>query len=77
MKITKIDKPDQGATVWSGRAKTGTRTLEWFYWPRHWLHVREQQPGNPRVWINIEPPEGLKQQVLNAVRRAKRSEGRK
>jgi hypothetical protein len=72
VKITSIEKPDLGATVWSGKAKIGTRNLEWFYWPRNWLHVREQDERNPRCFMNIETPEGLREEILRAVRRSKR-----
>jgi hypothetical protein len=70
IKITSVEKPDRGATIWSGKAKIGTHTLEWFYWPRHWLHVREQDDRNPRCWMNIETPEGFREAVQRAIRKA-------
>lgn len=76
MKITSIEKPDQGATIWSGMASIGKRRLIWFYWPRHWLRVREQQPNDPRCWLDIEPPDGAKQAVLKTVREAGRGSDR-
>jgi hypothetical protein len=75
MKITSIEKPDPGATIWSGRAKIERRNVLWFYWPRNWLHVQEQDGRNPRSWMNIETPEGFHEEVLKAIRRAKRSPG--
>jgi hypothetical protein len=75
-KITSIEKPDPGATIMSGAAKIGTRSLQWFYWPRNWLHVREQDRRNPHCWMNIETPEGFREEVLKAVRRAKRIPGK-
>jgi hypothetical protein len=71
MKITSIAKPDPGANIWSGKAKIGNRNLEWFYWPRHWLHVREQDEINPRCWMNVDPPAGARPAVLKAVRLAR------
>jgi hypothetical protein len=70
MKITSVEKPDPGATIWSGRAKIGTRTLEWFYWPRHWLHVRKRDRRNPHCWMNIEPPQGAREAIQRAIRKA-------
>jgi hypothetical protein len=75
MKITSIEKPDPGATIWSGRAKIERCSVLWLYWPRNWLHVREQDSRNPRCWMNIETPEGFREEVLKAVRRAKREAG--
>jgi hypothetical protein len=73
MKITRIEKPDPkpAAPIWSGTAVDGSRNLEWFLWPRHWLHVREQDNVNPRCWMNVEPPEGAKKAILKAIREAR------
>ena len=76
MKITSVEKPDPGATIWSGRAKIERRNFLWIYWPRNWLHVQEQDGRNPRCWMNIEAPEDFREEVLKAVRRAKRSPGK-
>jgi hypothetical protein len=76
IEITSVQKPAPGTSVWSGKAKIGKRNLEWFYRPRGWLHVREQEPGLPRCWMNVDPPYGAREQVLRAVRRAKRSPGK-
>jgi hypothetical protein len=75
MEVTSVEKPlpRPAAPIWSGNAEIGTRNLEWFYWPRHWLHVREQEPNNPRCWMNIETPEGFREEVLKAIRSAKQS----
>jgi hypothetical protein len=75
VKITSIEKPDPGATIWSGRAKIESRNFLWFYWPRHWLHVQEQDRRNPRCWMNVDPPHGARDQILRVVRMAKRSPG--
>jgi hypothetical protein len=50
MKITGIEKPlpTPAAPIWSGTAVDGSRNFQWFYWPRHWLHVREQDKTCPR-----------------------------
>jgi hypothetical protein len=75
MQITSIEKPDPkpAAPIWSGTAVDGSRNLQWFYWPRHWLHVRELDPTYPdgQLWMNIDPPEGAKKAVLKAVREAR------
>jgi hypothetical protein len=76
IEVTSVAKPDAGATIWSGKARIGKRNLEWFYRPRGWLHVREQDPGIPRCWVNIETPDGAREVVLRAVRKAKRSPGK-
>jgi hypothetical protein len=76
MKITSIEKLDRGATIWRGTAKIGRRNSLWFYWPRSWLHVQEQDRRNPRCWMNIETPEGFREEVLKAIRRVKRSPGK-
>jgi hypothetical protein len=71
MMITGIERPPAGSTIWSGTAEQGSQKLQWFYWPRNWLHVREQDSINPKCWMNIEPPDGAKQAVLKAVREAR------
>jgi hypothetical protein len=73
MKITRIDKPlpMPAAPVWSGAASDGSRNFLWYYWPRHWLNVQEQDEINPRCWMNIDPPAGAKKAVLKAVREAR------
>jgi hypothetical protein len=75
IEITAIEKPDPGAVVWSGSAKlSGRRALIWFYQPRHWLHVQEQDDRNPRCWMNIDPEDGWREQVVRAVRKFERSQ---
>jgi hypothetical protein len=74
IEVTGIVKPDPGAAVWSGTAKvSGRRALQWFYWPRNWLHVREQDDRNPRCWMNVDPEEGWREQVLRAIRKSERT----
>ena len=67
MVITSVVQPDQGANIWSGTAKIGNRNLEWFYRSCGWLHVREQEPGIPRCWMNIETPAGAQKAVQRAI----------
>src|ERR1700691_1492676 len=71
MKITRVEKPlpPPAAAIWHGTSIDGSRNLQWFYWPRHWLHVREQDEINPRCWMNVDPPPGAKRAVLKAIRR--------
>jgi len=70
MKVTGIEKPlpTPAAPVWSGTATEAGKNLQWFYWPRNWLHVREQDEINPRCWLNVDPPSDAKRAVLKAVR---------
>jgi hypothetical protein len=71
IEITTIKKPDQGSSIWSGKASIGKRRLMWFYSPRQWLHVQEQDHINPKCWMNIDPPEGARDAVLRAIRKVK------
>jgi hypothetical protein len=74
MKITGIKRPlpKPAAPIWSGTATTEAgKNLLWYYWPRHWLHVQEQDEINPRCWMNVDPPAGAKKAVLRAVREAR------
>jgi hypothetical protein len=71
MKITKIEPPLTGATMWSGTASGGGNNFEWFYTPRRRFAVREQDRRNPKCWMYVDPPDGLKPAVLEAVRAAR------
>jgi hypothetical protein len=71
MIVTSIVKPANGANIWSGRASIGNRRLVWFYCPRHWLHVQEQDHINPKCWMNIPTPEGARDAVLRAIRKTR------
>jgi hypothetical protein len=71
MLITSVVKPNQGANIWSGTATIGPRNFLWFYWPRNWLHVQEQDGRIPQCWMNVEAPAGAREQVQRAIRRAK------
>src|SRR5229473_8579641 len=62
-KITSIEKPDRGANIWSGKANDGERNFLWFYWPRNWMHVQEQDDRNRRCWMNIDPPAGALEEI--------------
>jgi hypothetical protein len=68
--ITGIDKPHPrpAAPAWSGTAVQDGRNLKWYYWPRHWLHVQEQDERNPRCWMNAEPSAGARRAVQKAIR---------
>jgi hypothetical protein len=68
MIITKISAPASGTTVWSGTATGGGNNFEWFYTPRRRFAVRKQEPLMPQSWMYVDPPDGLKAAVLEAVR---------
>ena len=70
MKITKIEK-HTGSRMWHGTATIGARNYMFYFRPRSFLHMTEQDEINPRCWMNVEPPEGARQIVLKAVRVAK------
>jgi hypothetical protein len=71
MNITKVIPPKNGGALWSGTATEAGKNLLWYYWPRHWLHVQEQDEINLRAWMNVDPPAGAKKAVLRAVREAR------
>ncbi len=71
MKITAINKPMKRCTQWWGTAIDGDKNYEWFYQPRRWLHMREEDPGIPGCFMNVNPPPPAKQAVLTAIRAAK------
>ena len=71
LKITSINTPMARCTQWSGMASAGDKNYEWFYEPRSYLHMREQDGRNPRCWMNIEPLKGARRVVLSAVRAAR------
>jgi hypothetical protein len=68
MQITSIEAPPLNCSVWSGTAVEGTKQLQWYYEPRSWLHVQEQDGRNPRCWMNVDPPYGARRIVQAAVR---------
>jgi hypothetical protein len=68
MIITKISAPAKGTTVWYGTATGGGNNYEWFYEPRRRFSVRKQEPLMPQSWMYVDPPDGLKRAVLEAVR---------
>jgi hypothetical protein len=68
MIITKINAPALGTIVWSGMATGGGNNFEWFYTPRRRFAVRKQEPLMPQSWMYVDPPDGLKAAVLEAVR---------
>jgi hypothetical protein len=68
MIITKISAPAPGTIVWSGMASGGGNNFEWFYTPRRRFAVRKQEPLMPQSWMYVDPPDGLKSAVLEAVR---------
>jgi hypothetical protein len=72
MQITSIEAPPLNCSVWSGTAIEGTKKLLWYYEPRSWLHVQEQDERNPCCWMNIDPPDGAKRAALKVVRLARK-----
>jgi hypothetical protein len=71
MQITSIEK-DAGSGMWHGTATRAGKNCLWYYRPRSWLRVQEQDEINPRSWMNFDPQNSDWQSVLNAVRVAKR-----
>jgi hypothetical protein len=71
VQITSINKPEKRSVVWWGMASNGDKNYQWFYWPRKWLHLHEQDEENPRSWSNVDPPPNAKRAVLKAIRAAK------
>lgn len=73
MQITSIEKvQNAGFSIWTGEAQHGGKRLKWYYWPRHWLHVHEQDVTVPQAWMNIDPPDGATKAVQQAIRRSRR-----
>jgi hypothetical protein len=70
MQITSIER-HAGSGQWLGTAHDGAKNYLWYYQPRSFLHMQEQDERNPRCWMNVEPPDGARQIVLKAVRAAK------
>jgi hypothetical protein len=70
MQITSIER-HAGSGMWHGTAIVGGKNHTWFYRPRSFLRMAEQDEINPRCFMNIEPPDGARQIVLRAVRMAK------
>jgi hypothetical protein len=58
-------------TMWWGTAIEGLKNYEWFYNPRSRFCVREEEPGITGCFMNIEPPQGARRKIVNAVRAAK------
>jgi hypothetical protein len=69
-KITSINKPPQSDGQWWGDALNGDRKCHWFYMPRSHLHIQEEEPGIPRCFNNIDPPQGARRKIVAAVRSA-------
>jgi len=70
MNITSIER-HAGSGMWHGTATHAGKNCMWYFRPRSWLHVHEQDERNPRCWMNVEPPDNARQIVLKAVRTAK------
>lgn len=70
VKITRIER-HAASGMWHGMATGAAKNYEWFYQPRSFLHMREQDDINPRCWMNVEPPTSAKPAVLRAIRTAK------
>ncbi|TYL91327.1 hypothetical protein FXB40_28925 [Bradyrhizobium rifense] len=70
MNITSIER-HAGSGMWHGTAVHEGRSLMWYYRPRSWLHVHEQDERNPKCWMNVDPPPGARHLVVHAVRAAK------
>ncbi|MEY9590576.1 hypothetical protein ABIA06_002867 [Bradyrhizobium yuanmingense] len=70
MLITSIER-HTGSGMWHGTAIHEGKRLMWYFRPRSWLHVHEQDKRNPDCWMNVEPPVGARQVVMRAVRTAK------
>ncbi|MBB4422298.1 hypothetical protein GGD66_000824 [Bradyrhizobium sp. CIR48] len=72
MLITSIER-HAGSGMWHGTAVHEGRGLMWYYRPRSWLRVQQQDERNPNCWMNVEPPAGARQVVTHAIRTAKAS----
>lgn len=70
MLITSIQR-DAESGMWHGTAVHEGKRLMWYYRPRSWLHVHEQDERNPHCWMVVDPPAGARQLVTRAVRTAK------
>lgn len=70
MDILTVEK-HSGSGQWFGEAVHEGRRYKWYYRPRGWLHVHEQDERNPRCWMNISPTAGMRTAVLKAVRTAR------
>ncbi|RTE92463.1 hypothetical protein D6B98_13110 [Bradyrhizobium sp. LVM 105] len=70
MKITSVEK-HVGSGQWFGEAAHEGKRYKWYYQPRRWLHVHEQDERNPYCWMVVEPPQGARETVLKAIRAAK------
>jgi hypothetical protein len=68
MQITSVEKPLPRCTLWSGTASDGKNRYEWFYEPRRWLHMRQQDPQMPRCWMYVDPPIAVRRLVVKAIR---------
>jgi hypothetical protein len=70
LKITSTkNEPAKYGPLWWGTATDGGEKIEWFYWPRLYLHMRREERLG--MWMNVAPPPGAKAVVLKAIRAAK------
>jgi hypothetical protein len=69
MNITSIEM-HAGSGMWHGTATHAGKHLLWYFRPRSWLHVQEQDDINPRCWMNVDAPQGMRQIILKAIRTA-------
>jgi hypothetical protein len=71
MKITGIEKPLKLCTQWSGTASNGDANYQWYYTPGSRFSMLKQEPGMPRVWMQVDPPSGARRTVVRAIRATK------
>jgi hypothetical protein len=67
VEVTTIER----GTIWHGTANGEAKSYLWYYEPRRFLHLMEQDARNPRCWMYVEPPDGFRQIVLKAIRSAR------
>ncbi|MBB4257310.1 hypothetical protein [Bradyrhizobium sp. CIR3A] len=70
MDILTVEK-HVGSGQWFGEASHEGKRYKWYYQPRRWLHLHEQDGRNPHCWMVVEPPAGMRHAVLAAIRTAK------
>jgi len=57
--------------MWHGTAANGGEKYMWYYRPRTLLRFTKQELSIPNCWMNVDTPQGAREQIRRAVRKSR------